>query len=96
VGIRNGFNLSTALLTLKIIPPLYGLDDKLVLFKCMLAPMPMPTGDIQCRHAFAAMIRAQLPAFIDSLLEFKIPPALYHERFGIKGYMHPQTKTHGA
>jgi hypothetical protein len=44
-----------------------------MLFKCMLAQMPMPTGDIQCRQQFAAAIRAELPAFIDSLLSFKIP-----------------------
>ena len=75
---------------LKIIPPLDGLEDKLMLFRCALADMPMPTGDIQSRHEFAAAIRAELPAFIDSLLSFKIPSGLYHERFGIKGYLHPE------
>jgi hypothetical protein len=75
---------------LKIIPPLDGLEDKLMLFKCALASMPMPTGDITARQKFAAAIKGELPAFIDSLLSFKIPSDLYHERFGIKGYMHPE------
>jgi hypothetical protein len=61
-----------------------------MLFRCTLAPMPMPTGDPQSRSRFAAAIRAELPAFIASLLDFKIPSDLYHERFGIKGYLHPE------
>jgi hypothetical protein len=75
---------------LKIIPPLDGLENKLMLFRCALAAMPMPTGDPQARAKFATAIRAQLPAFIDSLLKFKIPADLHHERFGIKGYLHPE------
>jgi hypothetical protein len=75
---------------LKIIPPLDDLENKLMLFKCTLADMPMPTGDIKARQRFIAAIRAEIPAFIDSLLSFKIPSDLYHERFGIKGYLHPE------
>jgi hypothetical protein len=75
---------------LKIIPPLDGLENKLLLFRCSLAAMPMPTGSPQARAKFAAAIRAELPAFIDSLLKFKIPQALHHERFGIKGYLHSE------
>jgi hypothetical protein len=75
---------------LKIIPPLDDLGNKLMLCRCSLAPMPMPTGNPQARAKFAAALRAELPAFIDSLLQFKIPANLYHERFGIKGYLHPE------
>jgi len=77
---------------LKIIPPLDGLEDKLLLFKCAFKQMPFPTGDIICRRNFAIKIRAALPAFIDSVLNFKISKALSHERFGIKGYMDPELK----
>jgi hypothetical protein len=52
--------------------------------------MPMPTGSPQARAKFAAAIRAELPAFIDSVLSFQIPKDLHHERFGIKGYLNPE------
>lgn len=73
---------------LKIIPQLHGLEDKILLFKCEYSSMPMTTADPGARAKFAAAIRAELPALLHSVLGFKIPDVLKHERFGIKGYMH--------
>ena len=74
---------------LKIIPSLEGLEDKLLLLRCALCPMPMPTGTPEERKKFAAALAKEVPAFIYELLNFEIPRALYHERFGIKGYLEP-------
>jgi hypothetical protein len=75
---------------LRIVPPLEGLDDKILLFKCDLCPMPMPTGTPVEREKFKVAIRAGLPAFLYNVLSFKVPADLRHERFGVKGYMHPE------
>jgi hypothetical protein len=75
---------------LRIVPPLEGLDDKLFLFKCELCPMPMPTGTPVERETFRAAIQAELPAFLHKVLSVKVPADLRHERFGVKGYMHPE------
>jgi hypothetical protein len=73
---------------LRIIPPLDGLSDKVMLLKCALAEMPMPTAQTGQYKAFADAIRSEIPALIDRILEFKISDQMRHERFGIKGYMH--------
>src|SRR5271165_1600665 len=75
---------------LRIIPPLDGLEDKVMLFKCALAPMPMPTAEPAQYKAFQDVIRAETGALIDRILEFKIPDSLRHQRFGVKGFLHPE------
>jgi hypothetical protein len=74
---------------LRIIPPLVGLEDKILLFKCELHPMPMPTATVAERKLFRDAIGAELPALLDHVLSFKIQPHLHHERFGVRGYIHP-------
>jgi hypothetical protein len=75
---------------LRIIPPLDGLEDKLLLLKCDLHPMPMPTAAPAEYKAFGDALGAELPAFIHNLLAFKIPDQLRHERFGVKGHLCPE------
>lgn len=75
---------------LRIIPPLTGLEDKIMLFRCALAPMPMSTSTPDQYQAFGDALRAELPAFVTKLLAFKIPKTLVVGRWGIKGYLHSE------
>jgi hypothetical protein len=75
---------------LQIIPPLEGLEDKILLFKTGAVKIPAPTGTSAEREALAQGIKAQLPAFLQRLSTHKIPDELKHPRFGVKGYQHPE------
>lgn len=75
---------------LAIIPPLDGLEDKVMLFKCDIVKMPLPSSGPAERKARASAIRAQLPAFVDFLINHKIRADLVDERFGIKGFRYPE------
>jgi hypothetical protein len=75
---------------LAIVPPLDGLEDKVMLFKCELVTMPLPGDEPAQREARAAAVEAQLPAFVDRLHHHKIRTDLRHPRFGIKGFLHPE------
>ena len=68
-----------------------SLKDKISLFKCTKAAMPMPTGTNEERDKFAATIKAQIPCYLDYLLkEFVIPESLTDQRFGIKHHHDPE------
>ena len=75
---------------LMVLPPVdESLSDKLMLLKAHHAQMPMPTETVEKRTAFWAALTAELPAFIDHLLRWKIPAALKCQRFGVTTFHHP-------
>ncbi len=74
----------------KVLPPVSSdLKDKLILLLAQASPFPMPAGTDEERRAFAATIRAELPAFCAFLLGFTIPPDLRSRRFGVIAFQHP-------
>jgi len=75
---------------LAIVPPLDGLEDKVMLFKCEHVTMPFPGDEIAQREARAAAVKAKLAAFVDRLHDHNIPADLRHPRYGIKGFKHPE------
>jgi hypothetical protein len=80
---------------LRMLPALtQDLVDKILLFKIELRPMPMPTRTDAERAAFRDAIASELPAFVDFLLTWSIPPALRQranaDRFGFDSCIHPE------
>jgi hypothetical protein len=76
-----------ALGVLPVLDP--SLDDKLLLFKAQAFNLPMPTVTADEKAAFRGAVHAELPAFIQDLLDYAIPPELSARRFGIRAYHHP-------
>jgi hypothetical protein len=75
---------------LQILPPIdESLLDKLILLRVKTFTMPMPTATLQQRKILWTALIAELPAFLDFLLEWEIPHALVSNRFGIVHYHHP-------
>ncbi len=75
---------------LLILPPIDdSLEDKIILLKANKNPMPMPTGQLGARQAFMATLISELPQFLHLLENYRIPPAMQSERFGIKHFQHP-------
>lgn len=69
---------------LLVLPPLdESLLDKLMLFRVCKRPMPMPTGTNEERAAFMGTLHGELPAFVDFLTKWEIPPDLRGQRFGV-------------
>jgi len=76
---------------LMVLPPIDpSIEDKIMLFKVHKKPMPMPTGTTAERDVFWKTILAELPAFMDFVLNWQIPPALSSARYGITHYHHPE------
>jgi hypothetical protein len=75
---------------LAIIPPLDGLENKLMLFKCDAPKKPFQTETPAKREKFASEILAEIPALIQQLEDFQIPKDLTDSRYGVKGYQHPE------
>ena len=75
---------------LGVLPPLTpDLADKLILLRARKAPMPMPTRAPAERAAFAAAVRAELPALLWDLECMTVPEELCSERFGVRHFHYP-------
>ena len=76
---------------LMVLPPIDpDIADKIMLLKVARKEMPMPTGTSQEQQQFWNALLAELPAFVDYLQHWEIPPALRSPRFGIRHYHHPE------
>jgi hypothetical protein len=76
---------------LLVLPPMTDdIEDKIMLFKIGSRPMPMPTTTAKEKTIFWEALRAELPAFVDAMLKYEIPPELVCPRFGVKHYHHPE------
>jgi hypothetical protein len=65
--------------------------EKVMLFLVNDEPIPFPLATMEERAAFVALMRAQMPAFAHWLLnEFELPGALFHKRYGVKQWLHPE------
>lgn len=76
---------------LLVIPPLdESLADKIILLRCLRAPMPMPLLTNRDHQAFEEALVGELPAFIHWLLhKCEIPAGLHSDRYGIQAFQHP-------
>ena len=74
---------------LMVLPPIDdSIEDKLIILRASKFRMPMPTATLQQRKAFWQRLVDELPAFLDFLLQWKIPDYLVGERFGIRHFHH--------
>lgn len=75
---------------LQILPPLdESLKDKMILLNCETFEMPMPTGSPDERENFWNALRAEIPAFIDTIVKWTPSEDILDSRFGVKAYHHP-------
>lgn len=75
---------------LMVLPPIdESIEDKLILLKATSTPLPMPTGTLEERRAFWAVLLSELPAFVEFLQGWEIPPHLRGQRFGVRHFHHP-------
>ena len=65
-------------------------EDKVHLFHCRNFKLPMPNQTADEKTAFDAAVKAELPAFVYSLLNWSIPQDLLGVRFGVKHFHDPQ------
>jgi len=76
---------------LMILPPIEeSLKDKIILLRANKAEIPMDTSQRTGRERFWAALLAELPAFVQFLLDYTIPPELASPRFGVTHYHHPE------
>lgn len=77
-----------------VLPPMDdSLEDKVILLKAFRRPMPMPTTTQDERAAFWNRLLAELPAFLNFLVQWDVPEALLSRRFGITHFHHPELLT---
>lgn len=75
---------------LMVLPPLDGdVKGKLMLLKAYHADMPFPTETPQQIEAFRLAWTAELPAFVEYILGWKIPKEIIYGRTGMRTYVHP-------
>jgi len=76
---------------LQTLPPLdESITDKLILLRCHEFAWPMPMDTEEEKAAFVAALEAELPAFLDHLLnEFEIPAEIRSPRYGVRAFLHP-------
>jgi hypothetical protein len=78
---------------LMVLPPLdEHITDKMIILKCHRRGMPMPAATMEQRAAFWKELENELPAYLDWLSSFEIPPHLVSQRFGMKAFLHPAIK----
>lgn len=76
---------------LMVLPPIDdSIEDKLIILRASRFEMPMPTATLQQRNVFWNRLESELPAFLDWLAQWAIPPELSSERFGIMHFHHPE------
>ena len=80
---------------LRILPPMNeSVRDKIILLRASCAAMPMPTTTPDERSAFWEAIRAELPAFLNFLIQnHRITEADQCPRYGIATWHHPELVT---
>lgn len=72
---------------LSVIPPLEdGIEDKIILLEVSRIKTPMPAGTVEEKIAFAAALRAEMPAFVHHLAGFTIPAHLADSRSGVTAW----------
>lgn len=76
---------------LMILPPIdKSLEDKFIILRAEKHAMPMETVTDRERRAFIKTLKAELPHFLQFLLDFKIPAELTSDRYGITHFHHPE------
>jgi hypothetical protein len=74
---------------MRILPPLdETMMDKLSLYYCKAAPMPMKTNTLEERQLFERTIRSELPAFVHFLHSWEVPSDLIGGRDGLRCIHH--------
>jgi hypothetical protein len=78
-----------------VLPPMSdsahdSLADKIILLSAQKAEMPLPTVENEEWQMFWRTLSAELPAFVDFLVNWKIPDEFRHPRFGVKAWQHPR------
>ncbi len=66
------------------------LADKVILIQCSRPTKPFPTGTHDLRCAYWQSILAEIPAFVQFLLDYEIPCELRDTRFGVRYFHHPE------
>lgn len=76
--------------SLQIIPPLDNdLSDKVALLHVIGVKLPVDTSTPEGRAELQAMIRAELPAFAQQLMDWVTPEELHDSRSGVKAWRDP-------
>jgi hypothetical protein len=76
---------------LLILPPIdESLEDKLILLKAHKRPLPMETSTLAGQQKFMAALLGEVPAFLNLLVNYRIPERLKSERFGVTHFHHPE------
>ena len=87
---RNTITLNDEPENLLILPPIDdSIEDKIILLRAKKARLPADIGTAQGRRNYWAKLMSELPAFLDLLVNYKIPAALHSGRFGVKHFQHP-------
>ncbi len=68
--------------------------DKLIVLKCKFSESVMPRNTSEERAAYLAQVTSELPAFLDMLLNYKIPEHIRGQRTGVKSYINPELADH--
>jgi hypothetical protein len=64
--------------------------EKIILLKASPATFPYEAGDLAARHRHFETIKAEIPAFLWHLDQWKIPPELRDKRYGVKSWHNPE------
>lgn len=76
---------------LMLLPPLDGdVRDKIILLKANKVKLPYPSRKLPDYHAYFAALKAEVPAFLDAMRRWSIPPTIADERFGVATYHDPE------
>jgi len=76
--------------SLQIIPPLDNdLADKVALLHVIGVALPVDTSTPEGKLELQALIRSELPAFAQQLMDWQTPPELHDSRSGIKAWRDP-------
>ena len=88
---RMSITLNDEAENLLILPPIdESLEDKIILLKAYKRPLPMETATLEGRQRFMAKLLAEIPAFLNLLVNYRIPERLRSERFGVTHFQHPE------
>jgi len=88
---RTSITLNDEPENLLILPPIdESLEDKIILLKAYKRPLPMDTSTLEGRQRFMSALLAEVPAFLNLLVNFPIPARLKSERFGVTHFHHPE------
>lgn len=75
---------------LLILPPIdESLEDKIILLRAKKAPMSMETNTLEGYLRFKAQLHAEIPQFLNLLVNYRISPAMRSDRFGVTHFQHP-------